>query len=124
MSPSSCARSSSVSLANLPAAKSATVGVRFSLVSSGLSLKSMGALGWSGSHADPRPADTFRSTIRSSSFGRPDQVVDDVKLFVRVRSTHRGEHWNAHGSVTRNVALSTCLPLRLAGENWKYSRWV
>lgn len=122
VSPSSCALTINVSRENFPAAKSRTVGVRFSFVSSALSLNSMGASGESGSHSEPRPADTFRSTIRSRSFGRDDQVVDEEMLFVRTRSTHRGSHWNAHGSVTRNVASSTCLPFRLAGENSKYSR--
>lgn len=122
VSDSSCARISSVSRENLPAAKLRAVGVRFSFVSSGLSLNSIGASGESGSHSEPRPADTFRSPIRSSALGREDQVVEEEMLFVRTRSTQRGSHWNAHGSVNRNVASRTCLPFRLAGENSKYSR--
>ncbi|MFF9280471.1 hypothetical protein [Streptomyces griseosporeus] len=85
-SDSSCARTSSVSRENLPAAKSRTVGVRFSFVSSGLSLNSIGASGESGSHSEPRPADTHRSTIQSSSAGRVDHVVDEEMLLVRTRS--------------------------------------
>ncbi|CAM5733086.1 hypothetical protein SMICM304S_12223 [Streptomyces microflavus] len=119
VSPSSFALSISVSRENLPAAKSRTVGVKFSFVSSGLSLNSIGASGESGSHNEPRPAETCRSTIKSRFFGRDDHVVDEEMLFVRTRSTHRGSHWNAHGSVTRNVAPSTCLPFSSAGENSK-----
>ncbi len=106
---------------NLPAAKLCTVGVRFSFDSSGLSLNSIGASGESGSHSEPRPADTHRSPIQSSSFGRDDQVVEEEMLLVRTRSTQRGSHWNAHGSVTRKVASRIFLPFRLSGENSKYS---
>lgn len=119
VSPSSWARSWRVSRANLPAAKSRTVGVRFSLDSSGLSLNSIAASGESGSQSDPRPADTCRSTIRSRSFGREDQVVDAEMLSVRTRSTHLGSHWKAQGSVTAKVASRTCLPFSEAGENSK-----
>ncbi len=119
VSPSSCAFSIRVSRENLPAAKLFTVGVRFSLDSLGESSKVMGASGESGSHAEPRPAETLRSTIRSRLAGREDQVVEDEMLFVRTRSTTRGSHWNAQGSVTRKAACRTFLPLSSAGENSK-----
>jgi hypothetical protein len=80
---SSLARSISVSVDQVPVARFDTVEVRFSSVSSGLSLNSTTAAGWAGLQSLPRPCDTRRSPILSTVDGPGHRVDSEISPEVR-----------------------------------------